>query len=216
MMKETLEYFQAKIKSGLFKRIEIVIVDDGSSDNTLGLIKQYSEKYNGRDQADIVVRGFRQIINQGKGAAVKYGSLYSRGKYILFADADGATDINDTEKIYEAVKKITKNELGCAIGCRNTEETKVQRKGIRKFLNWVNTTLVRFVLGFGIKDTQCGFKIFTKDAAKLIFPTQHLDRWAFDIELIFLCAANRIPIAEVPVTWQEIDGSHLNIVDASL
>ncbi len=72
------------------------------------------------------------------------------------------------------------------------------------------------MLGFDIKDTQCGFKIFTRDAAKLIFPTQHLERWAFDIELLFLCAAKGIPIKEVPVTWQEVDGSHLNIVDASL
>ena len=97
--------------------------------------------------------------------------MYSRGEYILFADADGATDINDVEKIYKSVKNVAKNSLGCAIGCRNTEETKVQRKGVRKFLNWLNTTLVQFVLGFSIKDTQCGFKIFTRDAAKLIFPT---------------------------------------------
>jgi len=77
------------------------------------------------------------------------------------------------------------------------------------------TTLVRFVLGFAYKDTQCGFKIFSRDAAKLIFPTQHLERWAFDIELLYLCAAKKIPVAEMPVKWQDVDGSHLNIVDAS-
>ena len=77
-------------------------------------------------------------------------------------------------------------------------------------------TLTRFVLGFEVKDSQCGFKIFSRDAAKLVFPTQHLERWAFDIELLFLCSAKGVPIKEVPVTWTEIDGSHLNVVDASI
>ena len=58
--------------------------------------------------------------------------------------------------------------------------------------------------------------MFSRDAAKCIFPTQHLERWAFDIEVLYLCACNRIQINEIPVNWQEIDGSHLNLVDASL
>ena len=77
-------------------------------------------------------------------------------------------------------------------------------------------TLVKFVLRNNIKDTQCGFKIFSRKAAKLIFPTQHLERWAFDIEVLMLCGANRIPIIEVPVKWQEIEGSHLNVLDATI
>ena len=76
--------------------------------------------------------------------------------------------------------------------------------------------LVRFVLGFSYQDTQCGFKIFTRDAAKKIFPTQHLERWAFDIEVLYLCRHLGIPVAELPVKWEDVDGSHLNIVDASL
>ena len=72
------------------------------------------------------------------------------------------------------------------------------------------------MLGFQIKDTQCGFKIFSRDAAKLVFPTQHLERWAFDIELLFLCSRKGIEIREVPVTWHEVEGSHLSIIDASL
>jgi dolichyl-phosphate beta-glucosyltransferase len=77
-------------------------------------------------------------------------------------------------------------------------------------------TLVKFVLNNDIKDTQCGFKIFTRDAARLVFPTQHLERWAFDIEVLLLCGAKNIPVVEVPVKWEEIDGSHLNIFDATL
>ena len=76
--------------------------------------------------------------------------------------------------------------------------------------------LVKFVLNNNIKDTQCGFKMFTRDAAKLIFATQHLERWAFDIEVLYLCGAKRIPVVEIPVKWEEIDGSKLNIIDATL
>jgi dolichyl-phosphate beta-glucosyltransferase len=77
-------------------------------------------------------------------------------------------------------------------------------------------TLVKFVLRNNIKDTQCGFKIFSRDAARLVFPTQHLERWAFDIEVLLLCGAKGIPVKEIPVDWEEIDGSHLNVVDATL
>ena len=76
--------------------------------------------------------------------------------------------------------------------------------------------LVKFVLRNNIKDTQCGFKIFSREAARRIFPTQHLERWAFDIEVLLLCGAKHIPIVEVPVNWQEIDGSHLNVVAATI
>jgi len=69
-------------------------------------------------------------------------------------DADGATDINDLEKVLNSVKLNANSKgLGCAIGSRNAAETKVQRKGVRKFLNWGMQTLVRFVLGFDVKDT---------------------------------------------------------------
>ena len=91
----------------------------------------------------------------------------------------------------------------------------IQRKLIRKFLAWGMNTLVKFVLSNNLKDTQCGFKMFTRDAAKAIFPTQHLERWAFDIELLFLCGAKNVPVIEIPVDWEEVDGSKLNVLDAT-
>ena len=84
----------------------------------------------------------------------------------------------------------------------------------RKFLAWGMNTLVKIVLNNNLKDTQCGFKMFTRDAAKAIFPTQHLERWAFDIELLFLCGAKHVPVVEIPVDWEEVDGSKLNVLDA--
>ena len=83
-------------------------------------------------------------------------------------------------------------------------------------MNFLMTTLVRFVLGFAYQDTQCGFKIFSREAARRIFPSLHIERWAFDVELLYLCRAAEISVIEVPVKWEDVEGSHLNIVDASL
>ena len=115
---------------------------------------------------------------------MKYGCLFARGDYIIFADADGATDINSLEKVLDGCKKNTKNGLSCAIGSRYEEGSDAERTAIRRFLSWGMNTLVKFVLNNDIKDTQCGFKMFTRDAAKIIFPNQHLERWAFDIEKV--------------------------------
>jgi dolichyl-phosphate beta-glucosyltransferase len=213
MMKDTMPYLLQKVKEGkLFKKIELIIVNDGSKDGTEAMIKKYTE-----DSTDqINIRGVSLIQNQGKGAAVKYGCLFARGEYIIFADADGATDIKSLDSVFDACKKNAKNGLSCSIGSRYEEGSDADRTAIRRFLSWGMNTLVQFILKNEIKDTQCGFKMFTRPAAKLIFPTQHLERWAFDIEVLFLCGAKRIPIVEIPVKWEEIDGSKLNIFDATL
>jgi dolichyl-phosphate beta-glucosyltransferase len=94
---------------------------------------------------------------------------------ILFLDADGATDFNEIEKFYKEtiqVCKQDKKELSCVIACRNQATGgEVKRTAIRKLLNFINTSLVQFVLGFDVKDTQCGFKLFSREAAKRVFPT---------------------------------------------
>jgi dolichyl-phosphate beta-glucosyltransferase len=101
---------------------------------------------------------------------VKYGCLFARGQYVIFADADGATDINSLEKVLDGCKRNTKNGLSCAIGSRYEEGSDADRTALRRFLSWGMNTLVKFVLNNEIKDTQCGFKMFTREAAKIIFP----------------------------------------------
>jgi len=101
---------------------------------------------------------------------------------VIFADADGATKIHSLEKVITACRRNETNGLSCAIGSRYEEESHAEvrlgpfhiflkRKLFRRFLSWGMNTLVKFVLKNNIKDTQCGFKIFSRDAAKLIFPT---------------------------------------------
>ena len=104
MMRETLGYLKKEVTSKeLFSKVEIIIVDDGSKDGTFDLIKGYSEEYS---NIDIRVLGVQLSPNKGKGAAVKYGSLFASGKYILFLDADGATDINGFGNLYKRMKVI--------------------------------------------------------------------------------------------------------------
>ncbi len=138
---------------------------------------------------------------------------------MLFVDADGATHYSEIEGAYLTCREVTSKSgknLGCVIGSRNIGVKTVTRNPLRKFLNFCMNTLVHFVLGSDIQDTQCGFKILSRDAAKRVFPTLHLERWAFDIELLQLCAAKGITVQEIPVRWEDVDGSHLNVVTASL
>eukprot|EP00347_Sterkiella_histriomuscorum_P015887 403355309 len=215
MMKDTLEYLQKKIDEGkLFRTAEIVIVNDGSKDKTMEQILEYTRNY--PTSKKLCVRGVNQVQNQGKGSAVKQGSLYSRGRYILFTDADGATDIRGLDTVFNECKSMDTNGKSCAIGSRKEDGSQVERHALRNFLSWVMHKIVQFVLKNNIKDTQCGFKIFTRDAAKLVFPTQHLERWSFDVEVLYLLGQQRVPVREVGVVWNEIEGSHLNVVEASI
>jgi dolichyl-phosphate beta-glucosyltransferase len=82
---------------------------------------------------------------------------------------------------------------------------------------WGFHTLIEVMIGTSeIKDTQCGFKLFTRATARRLFPVQHIDRWAFDVELLFLAARFGIPLVEVPVNWQEIDGSKLDVLTSTI
>jgi dolichyl-phosphate beta-glucosyltransferase len=146
------------------------------------------------------------------------GAFVARGRFILMADSDNATQFSDVEKLEAACAKVERDGLCVGVGSRaHLEETAVaERTVFRNILMWGFHFLVRFVGGIhGIKDTQCGFKIFSRKAAALLFPSQHVERWCFDIELLYLAAHFHIPAVEVAVRWQEIAGSKLDPVGAS-
>lgn len=158
------------------------------------------------------------MVNQGKGAAVKIGTLYSRGEHVLMLDADGATDFHEIEGIYKRCLKVAsgdKNNFACVIGSRNINTGQVKRSPLRKFLNFAMQKMCFVVLGSALKDTQCGFKIWSREAAQRVFAAQHLERWAFDLEVLFVSYRYETPVVEVPVKWEDVEGSHLDVVDAS-
>lgn len=218
MLTEAIKY----LESAFPQKWEIIIVDDGSRDGTTDYcLKQAHEQFKLRAGE---LRVIHFIKNRGKGGAVRQGMLHIRGKYGLFADADGASKFSDVEKLLESVKKLEKNETGkdkaaVAIGSRahmiNTDAL-VKRSVIRNFLMYGLHTLV-FVFGIrSIKDTQCGFKLFNKAAIEQIFPYLHTEGWIFDVEILMLAIRKLIPIVEVPISWHEVDGSKMELARDSI
>lgn len=198
---------------------EILIVDDGSSDDTSGTAVKFTEEL-GSDK----VRVCRLQNNRGKGGAVKMGMLRGRGQFLLMIDADGATAASEISTIYRQGKAL-RNERGqgVVVGSRaaaagETGESKANRDALRRFTQWGMHMAVQFIGGVhGIQDTQCGFKLFTRASAAAIFPPLHIERWAFDVEVLYLATAIfGHPTLELPVEWTEIEGSHLEVVSATL
>uniref|UniRef100_A0A8C7S9B6 Dolichyl-phosphate beta-glucosyltransferase n=1 Tax=Oncorhynchus mykiss TaxID=8022 RepID=A0A8C7S9B6_ONCMY len=187
---------------------EVIVVDDGSSDQTTEVALRYTRKY-GADK----VRVLTLVKNRGKGGAVRMGTLSSRGKLILMADADGATKFADVEKVEAGLHDVNIKPENMAISCGSRahleEEAVASRSMFRTFLMYGFHFLVWFFCVRGIKDTQCGFKLFTREAALKTFSSLHVERWAFDVELLYIAQCFKIPIAEVAVNWTEIEGSKL-------
>jgi len=206
--------FQAKDRSFTY---ELIIVDDGSPDRTSEVALTYSAKY-GTD----IVRVLTFDANRGKGGTVRMGVLSARGQWILFADADGATEFSDFTKLEQrglAALKESKGKDVVVCGSRRhlEKESVAKRSAFRTLLMYGFHFEVWLFAVKSIRDTQCGFKLFSRQAAqKKIYFQMHVERWAFDVELLYIAEQLNIPIVEVDVNWQEIPGSKLDPITASL
>ncbi|MEE6472433.1 hypothetical protein FKM82_009605 [Ascaphus truei] len=208
MMDEALEYLEKRQKNKPSLSYEVIVVDDGSKDKTTQVAMKYTNQY-GSDK----VRVLTLIHNRGKGGATRMGVLVSRGKTILMADADGATKFADIENVEVGLKNLKPWPDNMAISCGSRahleQDSIAQRSMFRTFLMYGFHFLVWFLCVRGVKDTQCGFKLFTREAALRTFSALHIDRWAFDVELLYIAQCLNIPVAEVAVNWTEIEGSKL-------
>ncbi|KIY44756.1 glycosyltransferase family 2 protein [Fistulina hepatica ATCC 64428] len=211
MLAQAIEHLRTAAKHSF----QVLIVDDGSTDETtmtsLKLAKQYS---------DCDIRVVTLEHNLGKGGAVRHGMLHASGERLLMVDADGASRFPDLELLWSAMDEIGPNNApAIAIGSRAhlvKTEAVVKRSFIRNVLMYGLHTILRFVGVGHVRDTQCGFKLFSRTAARHIFPAQHLPTWIFDVELLLLAKQLGIPVAEVPIEWHEVPGSKLNVFTASL
>ncbi|XP_015876918.2 uncharacterized protein LOC107413474 isoform X1 [Ziziphus jujuba] len=224
-LEETMNYLQQRGAKDKSFSYEVVIVDDGSSDGTKRVAFEFVRKYT-VDNVRVILLG----RNHGKGEAIRKGMLHSRGELLLMLDADGATNVNDLEKLENEVQTVARKEfkLGdsasrdsnfrvsdipiSAFGSRAHLEDKAlaTRKWYRNFLMKGFHLVVLLAAGPGIRDTQCGFKMFTRSAARKLFTNIRLKRWCFDVELVFLCKWFGIPMLEISVNWSEIPGSKVN------
>jgi dolichyl-phosphate beta-glucosyltransferase len=214
MLQETIQYLTTQKENiKLQKLFEILIVDDGSKDDTANYAVKLAYEFKLPPHQLRVIRFER---NRGKGGAVTHGMQSARGSYIIFADADGASKFSDVSKLLKSITELDNNKPtenpAVVIGSRahmvNTDAV-VKRAFIRNVLMYGLHTLV-FIFGIrDIKDTQCGFKLFNKAAVELIFPNMHTEGWIFDVEILLLAHRQNIKIEEIPINWHEVDGSKM-------
>jgi dolichyl-phosphate beta-glucosyltransferase len=166
--------------------------------------------------------------NRGKGAAVQAGMLAATGDYLLMVDADGATEFgtgleallrvllalpssSQQQKQQQEEEEGGEKGVDVVFGSRAAMSAAVERSVLRRLLQFIfHLCVVIFVGCRHIQDTQCGFKLFRRDAARQIFTILHLRRWAFDTEMLYLAVQLHYTVREVPVTWHEVDGSKLH------
>lgn len=197
-LEKTISYFDS-----LDYPYEIIIVDDGSIDGTLGIVKRFADRYK-------EVQVLRSDINHGKGFSVRKGMLTSRGQYVLFSDADLSTPIYEVRKMLEWLGK----GYDIVIGSRGLRESDIQthQPWYRENMGKIFNMLVRLIAVRGIKDTQCGFKCFKKEAIKDIFNKQTITHFGFDVEVLWIALKRGYRIKEVPVQWSNDLNSKVNPV----
>ncbi|KAI5777628.1 nucleotide-diphospho-sugar transferase [Geopyxis carbonaria] len=196
---------------------EILVVDDGSSDNTETRALEWAAEHP-RATADRL-RVVTLSKNRGKGGAVAHGMRHIRGAHAIFADADGASKFSDLAALLGELKRVETDGYGIAVGSRAhmvSSPSVVQRSFIRNLLMHSFHTLLHTVGVRAIRDTQCGFKLFTRSAARAVFRELRTEGWIFDIEILLLAQYKRVPVAEVPISWHEVEGTKMSLVRDSL
>ncbi|GGM08970.1 dolichyl-phosphate beta-glucosyltransferase [Nakamurella endophytica] len=184
---------------------ELVVADDGSSDSTVALLQ------------DLRFPNLRVLVadrNRGKGSAVRRGVAAARGRYVLFADADQSTPIEQFDRL---LALITDEGYDVVVGSRAARGAAVHSKSLlRKVLSRGLRILVSAGFGVKVADTQCGFKLFTADAARSLFALQVVDGFSFDLEVLYLASRLGLRTAEEPVEWIDAPGSTVDAAKVSL
>ena len=187
---------------------EIIVVDDGSTDNTRRVAAGYTSEI-----TNLRVIGYP--TNKGKGYALKQGVRNSTGDMVLLTDADLSTPIEELEKL---VPLLENREYDIAIGSRALQQSKIIKKqpwwrqGMGKIFN----KIVKILVLTDFEDTQCGFKLFSGGAAKSLFNNARVDRFAYDVEILALAKKNDYRISEMPVKWINSPDSKVNPIFDSL
>jgi dolichyl-phosphate beta-glucosyltransferase len=178
---------------------EMLIADDGSKDDTVKIVEELG-------LVNLTVLKTPQ--NGGKGSAVQRGMLASRGRYVLFDDADNSTPIEEVSKL---LNKLEKEGFDVAVGSRAAEGAEEGKKSLfRKILSGGLRWIVKNIFRIGVRDTQCGFKMFTREAAQKLHTKQTIMGFSFDLEILYLASKYGYKIAEVPVSWIDAPGSKVD------
>lgn len=196
-------------KKKLAKKLEYIFVDDGSTDNSFKIIKEFISKNSSKN---IRYKSIKLKKNFGKGYALKIGVKNSSYEWILTIDTDISVSL--LELLYWKKKNYIKNHQDNLIyfGSRSMKNSKINYKFYRKFLGFIFSSLVRLLFNTELKDTQCGFKLYKSNIAKNIFSKIQSHRFTHDVEILNLAKKFEIEIQETPVNWSHKKNSKLNII----
>ena len=182
---------------------EVIVVDDGSTDDLPSRLEILTSDW---PQLEVVCHP----ENQGKGAAVRTGMLRARGELLLFADADGATPIEEEHRLRAAIDA----GADVAVGPRLVRAPGVtcHRTWFRSLVGCGFARAARWMLDVPVRDSQCGFKMFRRNAGRHLFSLIQETGYLFDLELLLLAKRLGYRIAEVPINWSEVSGGHLSVM----
>jgi dolichyl-phosphate beta-glucosyltransferase len=189
------------------RSFEVILVDDGSRDNTSSVGRQLCQELP-------ELRLIRLAANHGKGYAVRTGMLNALGQNLLFADADGATPFSEIERLELALA----GGAEVVVGSRAVREegTRVNAKLYRHFVGRTFHMLVEWLADSGVKDTQCGFKLFRSSAAQELFSRMRMNGFSFDVEVLLMARKQGYKVAEVPINWSHQPGSKVRLARDSV
>lgn len=180
---------------------EVIVVNDGSLDNTGEIARKFAARHP-------QIRLVEYARNRGKGFAVCTGFRQSRGKIVMFTDADLSSPMVEAERLFAAIEQ----GADIAIGSRWLEVSRqtIRQPWYRRFFGRCFNLLTRAVMHLPYKDTQCGFKAFTREAALFVAQRLKIERWGFDPEMLFVAGLADFKVKEVPVTWAHDNRSQIS------
>ncbi len=200
-IKPFLENLRSFIVSYGLIDYEIVFVNDGSTDNTLQILNQFSKYDN-----NIKIVSYAQ--NKGKGYAVRKGIFNSIGEKVIFIDSDGSIS---PEEIPKMNNHLNSNDV--VIGIRYSQRNNIKQPIYRMFTGTVFNLMVNSLFKLGISDTLCGFKGFKRNVAYDLFKNLSSDRWIFDVEILYKIKKRDYELLLLPIKWEHKDNSKIKLFD---
>jgi dolichyl-phosphate beta-glucosyltransferase len=188
------------------RSFEILVVDDGSDDATTDMVLEYAKTHP-------EVRVYSYQPNHGKGYAVRMGMVgpkQARGEALLINDADGSSPIEEVERLEQALAAGADVAIGSR--AKPDDTRKVEAQLHRKFIGNTFNAIVQSLLLPGIYDTQCGFKLFKREAAQDVFNVARIDGFGFDVEVLYIAKLHNFKISEVAINWANMEGSKVNVL----